>query len=268
MYYLELITWLLADNAQNLNLEKILTLLNLEDEVFWAASLPETHPIFCKFVPGFSEKHSGEKDIVLQHYKKISQFGSISVWEADLECPGTRKKIQRKVPYVWGVYLLLFSEKLIWALSHSYYPIKKISIHVLSGKPSKQLISSKGTFYTEYIPSLCWSSPSGWRPLFGPGVGLSKTSSEVTALGHCSARFRDSDRRSDDRSLRRLQEENRASTLNWSQTWHCMHKGVNRRALIAQREMDLQSSMTWRGKRVNMLEWQEWIVGIMHKRLW
>jgi len=80
-------------------------------------------------------------------------------------------------------------------------------------------------------------------------MGLGKTLSGVTALGHCSARYRDRDGRSGNRPLRRLQEDQTVSTLKWSRTWPRKHRSENRRAVTAQREMDLHSGMSRRRKK-------------------
>lgn len=78
---------------------------------------------------------------------------------------------------------------------------------------------------------------------------LGKTFFGVNALGHCSAVYRNRDRRRDNRPLRRVQEEKTASILKWGRTWPCMHRGADRRAVTAQRGMDLHSDMTWREKK-------------------
>lgn len=79
-------------------------------------------------------------------------------------------------------------------------------------------------------------------------VGLGKIFFGVTALGHCRAGYRDRDRRSDNRPLRRVQEEKTASTLKWSRTWPGMHRGVDRRAVTC--------TVAWLGgeKRLSMLK--------------
>lgn len=59
-------------------------------------------------------------------------------------------------------------------------------------------------------------------------MGLRKTFFGVTALEHCSAGYRDRDCRSDNRTLRRVQEEKTASALKWSRTWSGMHRSVDR----------------------------------------
>lgn len=84
----------------------------------------------------------------------------------------------------------------------------------------------------------------------------------------CSAGYRDRDCRSDNRSLKKVQEEKTASTLKWSRSWPGMYRVVDRRAVTAQIEIDLHNSVTWKKKRISMLEWWEQAVGTEWKSPW
>lgn len=110
-----------------------------------------------------------------------------------------------------------------------------------------------------HIPSLCWSAPSAWRKLFGPGVGLGQTFLGASALGHCSAERGDRNHRSDKRLWGALREGD-----SFQLKWPGVLRGGQKSCVTAQRQRDLHSDVTWRRKRA-LLGWQEQAVDTEHK---
>lgn len=117
----------------------------------WAAGLPETHPIFCKFVPGSSEECTGEKHIVLQFvcffFKKKSVHLGYSCVRRNLGCPGARKQ-KKRLRGNLPVYEVCVIKPNVTLFSY------KNQFSCAQWQPVWQLLSSQGPFYSTFHSSV------------------------------------------------------------------------------------------------------------------
>lgn len=193
-HFLELFAWFLINDAQNLELEKLVTAKLRGWNVLGCRSARVSSDFLQ--VSGSSEEYTGEKHIVLQFVfflkkKKISPFGVFmcekQIWDVQV-LENKKKKTQRKSACVWGMYNktkydVIFLQKSVFVclvatcLAAPFFPGSLL----------------------QHIPFLCWSAPLGWGQLFGPGVGLDQTFLGGPALGPCRAEHGDRNHRSDKR---------------------------------------------------------------------
>lgn len=96
-------------------------MLNLEADGFWAVGLPDTHPIFCKFVPGLSEKHIGEKRIVLQLTKKsvhlVFFLCEKDIWNVQALEKKDSKESRLSVRYLFSIVFIKTNLSIVIAIT-------------------------------------------------------------------------------------------------------------------------------------------------------